>query len=121
MLAEGTEFSAKIYLNNYFKNSVTDYKSGTLLDVEFAVSEHIGFWQIGLAGYYLRQLEDDRRSGVSVAPDGRRLQIMSLGGVFNHDMAEINTSIKLKVRTSVFAYNAGMVSSFIVSVSKKLF
>lgn len=121
MLAEGTEFSAKIYLNNYFKNSVTDYKSGTLLDVEFAVSEHIGFWQIGLAGYYLRQLEDDRRSGVSVAPDGRRLQTMSLGGVFNHDMAEINTSIKLKVRTSVFAYNAGMASSFIVGVSKKLF
>lgn len=121
LLAEGTEFSTKIYLNNYFKNSTTDYKSGTLLDVEFAVSEHIGPWQIGVAGYYLRQLEDDRRSGVSVAPDGRRLQTMSLGGVFNYDMAEINTSIKLKVRTSVFAYNAGMVSSFIVSVSKKLF
>lgn len=120
-LAEGTEFSTKIYLNNYFKNSVTDYKSGRLLDVEFAISEHIGRWQIGVAGYYLRQLEDDLRSGASVAPDGRRLRLMSLGGVFNYDLAEINASIKLKVRTSVFAYNSGMVSSYIVSFSKKLF
>jgi hypothetical protein len=120
-LAEGTEFSTKIYLNNYFKNSVSDYKSGTLLDIEFAVSEHIGRWQIGVAGYYLRQLEDDRRAGVPVAPDGRRLQTMSLGGVFNYDMPEIGSSIKLKLRTSVFAYNAGMVSSFIISISKKIF
>ncbi len=115
------EFSTKIYLNNYFKNSVSDYKSGTLLDIEFAVSGHIGRWQIGVAGYYLRQLEDDRRAGVPVAPDGRRLQTMSLGGVFNYDMPEIGSSIKLKLRTSVFAYNAGMVSSFIISISKKIF
>ncbi len=121
LLAEGTEFSTKIYLNNYFKNSVTDYKSGTLLDIEFAVSEHIGRWQIGVAGYYLRQLEDDRRAGVSVAPDGRRLKTMSLGGVINYDLPEINASLKLKARTSVFAYNAGMVSSVIVSFAKKLF
>ena len=121
LLAEGTEFSTKIYLNNYLKNAVTDYKSGSLLDVEFAVSEHIGRWQVGVAGYYLRQLADDRRSGVSVAPDGRRLQLLSLGGVFNYDMPEINSSVKLKVRTSVFAYNSGMVTSFILSYVKKLY
>ncbi len=121
LIAEGTEFSTKIYLNNYFTNSVTDYSSGRLVDFEFAVSEHIGRWQVGVAAYYLRQLADDLRSGVVVAPDGRRLQTMSLGGVVNYDMAEINASIKLKVRSSAFAYNSGMVTSFIVSYAKKLY
>jgi hypothetical protein len=121
LIAEGTEFSTKIYLNNYFKNSVTDYKSGTLVDFEFAVSEHIGQWQVGVAGYYLRQIADDLRSGAAVAADGRRLQSMSLGGVINYDMAAINASVKLKVRTSVFAYNSGTFTSYTVTFAKKLF
>ena len=120
LIAEGTEFSTKIYLNNYFTNSITDYKSGRLVDFEFAVSEHIGRWQVGIAAYYLRQIADDLRSGVVVAPDGRRLQTMSVGGVVNYDMSEINASIKLKLRSSVFAYNSGMVTSVIVSFAKKL-
>ena len=94
---------------------------GTLVDVEFAVSEHIGRWQIGVAGYYLRQLADDLRSGVSVAPDGRRLQTLSLGGVFSYEMADINAAIKLKVRSSVFSYNSAMVSTVILSFAKKLY
>lgn len=121
LIADGTEFSTKIYLNNYFKNSVTDYKSGTLVDVEFAVSEHIGRWQVGMAGYYLRQLADDTRAGIVVAPDGRRLQTLSLGGVVSYEMADIAAAIKLKVRSSVFSYNSAMVNTVILSFAKKLY
>lgn len=121
LIAEGTEFSTKIYLNNYFTNPVTNYKSGALVDVEFAISEHIGRWQVGVAGYYLRQIADDERSGTVVPPDGRRLQTLSLGGVFNYDMAEIEAVIKLKVRTSVFANNSGMATTAIVSFARKLY
>ena len=121
LIAEGTEFSTKIYLNNYRTNPETHYKSGSNIDVDFGISEHIGRWQIGAAGYYLRQLADDRRSGVPVAPDGRRAEVMSLGPVVAYDIPEAAASIKFKVRRSVFAYNTAIVTTFIVGFAKKLY
>ena len=66
------------------------------MDIDFAVSEHIGRWQVGVTGYYLKQFNDDTRGGVSVAPDGRRSEVLSLGGVRNYDIPEARTSIKFK-------------------------
>jgi hypothetical protein len=120
LIAEGTEFSAKIYMNNYARNPETDYRSGRNVNVDFAVSEHIGRWQIGAAGYYLRQFEDDIRGGAVVAPDGRRSEVLSLGGVFNYDIPEHKAAIKFKARSSVFAYNTAMVSAFYLTFAKKL-
>jgi hypothetical protein len=121
LIAEGTEFSTKIYLNNYSTNPATDYKTGSNINIDFAISEHIGRWQIGAAGYYLRQIADDRRHGVPVPPDGRRAEVLSLGGVVNYDIAEAGASIKFKVRSSVFAYNTAMVTTFILGFAKKLY
>jgi len=116
---DGTEISSKIYLNNYGRNPATDYVSGTNMDIDFAVSEHFGRWQAGVTGYYLKQFTDDTRGGVAVAPDGRRSEVLSLGGVINYDIPEARTSIKFKARTSVFAYNTAMVSLFVLTVAKK--
>lgn len=121
LIAEGTEFSTKIYLNNYRTNPETHYKTGSIIDVDFAISEHIGRWQIGAAGYYLRQIADDRRSGVPVAPDGKQVEVLSLGTVVNYDIPEAAASVKFKVRSSVFAYNSAMVTTFILGFGKKLY
>jgi hypothetical protein len=121
VLAEGTELSTKIYLNNYRTNPETNYKTGSNINVDFAISEHIGRWQIGAAGYYLRQIADDRRSGVPVAPDGRQAEVLSLGTVVNYEIPEERASVKFKVRSSVFAYNTAMVTTFILGFAKKLY
>jgi len=121
LIADGTEISSKIYLNNYRTNPETHYKTGSNIDVDFAISEHIGRWQIGAAGYYLRQLADDRRSGVSVAPDGRQAEVLSLGTVVVYDIPEERASIKFKVRSSVLAYNTAMVTFFYLGFAKKLY
>jgi hypothetical protein len=121
LLAEGTEFSAKIYLNNYARNPDTDYRSGRNVNTDFAISEHIGRWQVGVGGYYLRQFEDDQRAGVAVAPDGRRSQVLSLGPIINYDIPEYKAAIKFKVRSSVFAYNTAMVTAFYLTFAKKLY
>jgi hypothetical protein len=121
LIAEGTEFSSKIYVNNYGTNPSNGYKSGTLVDIDFAISEHVGRWQIGAAGFYLRQIADDRRNGVVVPPDGRQAELLSLGGIVNYDIAEAGASIKFKFRSSVFAYNAPMVTTFILGFAKKLY
>jgi hypothetical protein len=121
LIAEGTEFSSKIYLNNYGANPVTDYKAGSLIDVDFAVTEHIGRFQVGPTGVYLNEIADDHQFGAIVPPDGRKLEYLALGGVVNYDIAEIGAAIKLKAVTTVMAENSGVSKVIVVSFFKKLY
>ena len=41
ILADGTEISAKLYWNNYLTNPDTDYSTGALINIDFAISERI--------------------------------------------------------------------------------
>jgi hypothetical protein len=78
LMFEGTEFSAKIYWNNYYTNPTTHYSSGSLINTDFAISERIGRFQAGLAGLYAFQVSGDRQFGIPVLPDGRPLELMAL-------------------------------------------
>src|SRR5207248_7458500 len=64
ILVEGTEISAKLYWNNYLRNPATDYSTGSLVNIDFAISERIGRFQVGVAGLYAFQIEDDEQFGV---------------------------------------------------------
>ncbi len=105
ILAEGTEVSAKFYWNNYVENSITHYLTGDLLDLDFAVSEHIGRFQVGVAGFYAVQVEDDKLFGIPIPPDGRRVEILELGPVVNYDMPEYSSSVKVKALGTLIAAN----------------
>ena len=52
ILADGTEISVRFFWNNYIENRDTHYQTGDLLDLEFAVSERIGRFQVGVTGFY---------------------------------------------------------------------
>lgn len=106
LLFEGTEFSAKLYWNKYLQNSETGYTTGSIASVDFALSERIGRFQIGLAGNYLLQLEDDELAGLPIPPDGKRAESLTLGAVVNVDLPESGASVKLKTQSSVYARNA---------------
>jgi hypothetical protein len=105
ILAEGTEISVRFFWNNYLENRATHYRTGDLLDLEFAISERIGRFQVGLTGFYAWQAEDDELFGVPIPPDGRRLQNFQLGPVLNYDMPEQASSIKAKALFTVITEN----------------
>jgi hypothetical protein len=105
ILADGTEISAKVYWNNFTTNPETDFQTGAIVRTDFAVSEKIGRWQIGLAGRYSVQVADDRQFGIRVAPDGRRQEVFSLGPVVAYDLPEHSSSIKLKGLATVRVRN----------------
>ena len=119
-LADGTEFSAKLYLDNYAENPLTHYQASSLLDVDFAITEHVGRFQIGPAGLYAFQTGPDVQNGVVVPPDGRRFDYFALGGVVDYDMAEYNAAIKLKVVTTLHAEDAPMSTAVVIGFAKKL-
>ena len=120
LIVEGTEFSAKFYWNNYWTNPTTQYRAGSLFDLDFAITEHIGRFQVGVAGFYAFQVADDRQFGATVPPDGRRVQYMTLGGVLNYDMPEYGAVFRVKALTTVIARNMVESQTIIVGLAKKL-
>lgn len=119
ILCEGTEFSGKLFWNNYRTNPETNYLAGDLLNLDFAVTERIGRFQLGMAGVYAVQVEDDEVAGTTVPPNGNRGELLQVGGVLNYDMPELNSSIKLKANTSVLARNTVEYSALILGWAGK--
>lgn len=81
----------------------------------------IGRFQVGFAGLYFRQIADDELLGVPVPPDGRRAEMLNLGGVINYDMPEHGGAMKLKVLTSVISENAVRSFGVALTLAKKLY
>lgn len=106
VISDGTEASSKIHWNNYLPNNATQYDTGALVNIDFAVTEHIGRLQVGLAGFYAFQVSDDTLNGLAIPPDGRRTRLLELGPVAAYDLPELGASIKLKALNTVITDNA---------------
>lgn len=119
ILLEGTEFSAKLFWNHYYQNPETTYLSGDVLNIDFAITEHIGRFQFGVAGFYAVQIEDDRRGGVAVAGDGNRGELLQVGGVLNYDIPEQASAIKLKALNTLMARNTVEAWNVVAGWAKK--
>ncbi len=119
ILADGTEFSAKLFVNNYLQNPATHYYTGRVINIDFAVSEHIAKFQVGLAGFYAFQTADDRLNGIPIPPDGRKAEDLSLGGVLAYDIPEYNAFLKLKALTTVITHNTVGSRGVILEWAKK--
>ena len=121
ILGDGTEVSAKLYWNSYLTNPATQYSSGSLLNLDFAVSERFGRFQAGFAGFYAFQIEDDHLFGVRIPPDGRRAEVLNIGAVVVYDMPELAMSVKVKALTTVISANTATSPGVVVAFFKKLY
>jgi hypothetical protein len=121
IMFEGTEFSAKLYWNNYGTNSLTQYQAGSLIDVDFAISEHIGRYQVGVTGFYAFQIADDQKLGVTIPPDGRRIELLNVGAIANYDIPEFGSVFRIKALTTAVARNAPTSTTVVIGFAKKLF
>ena len=77
--SNGWEVSAKFMYNIKTKNTDTDYRSGDEFHMDYLVGKNIGNWGIGVSGYYLKQVTNDKQNGVKVNADGNRGQVFAIG------------------------------------------
>jgi hypothetical protein len=119
LIADGTEVSAKLYWNNYLENPATHYHTGSLINIDFAVSEKIGRFQAGIAGFYAFQVADDKINGVRIEPDGRKGVVLQLGPVLAYDMPEQAASIKVKALQTVITANTVKSTGAALTIVKK--
>ncbi|MFL9889211.1 transporter [Paraburkholderia agricolaris] len=104
-IGDGLEMSAHFFFNVSSKNSGTNYKSGSVGSVNFALSERIGRWQAGLAGNYATQFSDDYQDGTIVQPAGRRYGSLTLGPVVSLDIPAWKSNLKFKAEIPVYTRN----------------
>jgi len=76
---DGWEVSGKFMYNWKTENNDTNYQSGDELHVDYLVGKHIGPWSVGVSGYYLKQLTNDKQNGVKVGVDGNKGQVFAIG------------------------------------------
>ncbi|WP_172653308.1 SphA family protein [Methyloceanibacter caenitepidi] len=119
ILAEGTEFSAKLYWNQYLENPASHHWTGDVMNVDFAITEHIGRFQVGVSGFYGWQADDDELFGVPIEPDGLRATALVLGPVVKYDLPEYSSVLKAKFQTNAIATNATPAWVTVVAWSKK--
>lgn len=72
----GLEISSQFQVNIHGRNKATNYTSGTEYQHEFAIGQHLGSWTVGLGGYLVHQITDDKGTGVV---DGNRARALAVG------------------------------------------
>lgn len=78
-LNDGWEVTGKFMLNFKGRNDDTNYRSGTDFHTDYLVGRKFGPVDIGLSGYYLKQLNDDKQNGLKVGSDGNRGEVFAIG------------------------------------------
>ncbi|PQV43979.1 transporter [Paraburkholderia sp. BL21I4N1] len=104
-LGDGLELDGHLFFNIPSENHADGYQSGTVADVDYAVSERFGRWQLGLAGYYAWQLGGDSENGQFVPPNGRHFSSAALGPVIAYDIPSLRANVKFKALLPVYTRN----------------
>lgn len=135
---EGLELSAKTRLNfNTTNTSATfsptnpqgaDYHSGTEFAVDFAAGYNLTpQWEIGVQGYYLKQIEDDEIKGDRAADkalqdvlDGNRGEVFAIGPAVRF-ASKGGTNIYVLWEHEFYAENRTQGDSFWFKLVTKLF
>ncbi|SDJ12184.1 Uncharacterized conserved protein [Paraburkholderia steynii] len=104
MPVPNVEFSARALYSINSVNHVTDYHSGN----EFIVDYNAGFrftpmWQIGVSGYFYRQVTDDTQHGQSVNGNGNRGEVLAVGPSVAYGTRKF--SVALKYQREMMARN----------------
>jgi hypothetical protein len=117
---DGTEISGRLFFDTNKQNPETGYHSGNLIDLDWAVTERYGSWQIGVAGDYVQQLTSDRSaSGAQVAPGGDLFAKIDLGPVIAYDF-EDHSTLKFKALLPIEHENNFDNRAFVLSYTRKL-
>lgn len=68
----GLDFSAAFTYVTMWRNDVSDYQSGDILHLDWAIGVHLDAWELGVAGNLVNQVEGDSGSGARLGPNKAR-------------------------------------------------
>jgi hypothetical protein len=100
----GWDLSAQLTYVTMSRNDVTDYQSGDIIQLDWAVGLHLGAeWEIGVAGNFVEQIEGD--SGTGARLGANKAESIGLGPAISYStkIGEMPLSIQAKWQHDVHA------------------
>lgn len=112
-LGGGVELDLHFFFNAQSTNRefarLSNYTSGDVIDLDYAVGQKLGRWTVGVTGSYTFQLGSDHiqvnNRRVAVPPKGNHLESFSLGPIVSYYVPDLNLNLKLKAPISIQARN----------------
>lgn len=87
-LGDATEISARFFFDTNKMNPADGYLSGNLIDLDYSFTQHLGSFQVGLAGDYAKQISADHSKTGVVQPAGDEFEKVDLGPVVAYDFPD---------------------------------
>jgi hypothetical protein len=98
---EGLEFSAKLMYDFNTKNTATEYTSGNEFHADYTIGYKIGAFNLGVGGYFYKQVTDDKVNGMKVGEDGFRGQVFAVGPQVKYDYKNMSFIAKYQRELAV--------------------
>lgn len=117
---DGTELSARLFYSMPQKNSATDFDSGTVVNVDWAITERYGNWQVGIAGQQAKQIDSDKLSDGTRTNDSK-FSAGSIGPIVSVFVPSIGSQIKVKASANYDAENTFSGYSLVMVMGWKVF
>jgi hypothetical protein len=95
----GFEASAKLMYDFNTNNNASGYHSGQEFHTDFALSQKVGNFRLGAAGYYYQQVTDDKFHGDEI--EDFRGRVIAIGPALKYDYKNMAFSLKYQFETAV--------------------
>jgi hypothetical protein len=92
-LKDGWGLTAGVFAEFNTRNTITNYRTGTILEVDLKATKTINRFTFGPVGYYLGQISDDSSSAFyNYATNLNRYNVWAAGGLIGYDFgpAQLN-------------------------------
>lgn len=101
---DGTEFSARLYYSMPLENPDTNFEAGNVVNVDWAITQRYGYWQVGIAGQQAKQLDGDTLAN-GTRTNSKKFSSGSVGPVASVFLPSIGSQLKVKAAANYDAEN----------------
>jgi hypothetical protein len=114
--ASGWDVSGALTFVAMTRNDATDYQSGNLMHLDWAIGNHIApGWEVGLAANWVQQLSDDSGSGARLGPF--KAQSFGLGPAVNYSGKVGNTPVSFTAKWERDVTSTNTIGGDLITVS----
>lgn len=117
---DGTEFSARLFYSMPQKNHDTDFDAGTVVNLDWAITERYGNWQVGLAGQQAKQIDGDKLPN-GLRTNDSKFSSGSVGPVVSVFLPSLGSQLKVKAAANYDAENTFSGYSLVMIMGWKVF
>lgn len=119
VFGDAMQFNGRFFYHRYSENKDTNYQTGDVVSLDWAITMQKDAWHYGLAGLSYKQIEDDTIDGVVHPNNGNRSAVIGLGPILSRDflIGDQPANFTIKGIQSVYGRNVAKSTGVFARIS----